>query len=198
MGTDKDHILNFSIPRGEVGERGSSGPQGLSGRDGQDGRSASVRVGTVTTLPAGSQATVVNTGTEYDAVFSFGIPRGNDGSTGPSGVVQDVQTSTDGVTWTSALVGNVAKVLITGGGGSVVDAPIQAIQKNGVTLPISNKTVNVTVPTAVSQLTQDVSYALSSSLANVATSGSYTDLTNKPTIPSVGSISESYIRSLFS
>lgn len=179
-GTSTDAVFNFTIPQGRTGERGSTGLQGPSGADGV---SPTVRVGNVSTLPAGSQATVTNSGTTSNVVLNFGIPRGNDGSTGPAGVVQDVQTSTDGVNWTSALVGNVAKVLITGGGGSVVDAPIQAIQKNGVTLPISNKTVNVTVPTAVSQLTQDVSYALSSSLSAVATSGSYTDLTNKPTIP---------------
>lgn len=41
---------------------------------------ASVAVGTVTTLPAGSEATVTNAGTTQDAVLNFGIPRGQDGT----------------------------------------------------------------------------------------------------------------------
>jgi len=41
---------------------------------------ASVAVGSVTTLPAGSSATVVNAGTTQDAVLNFGIPRGQDGT----------------------------------------------------------------------------------------------------------------------
>lgn len=44
-----------------------------------------VRVGTVTTLPAGSQATVANSGTVKDVVLDFGIPRGADGAKGASG-----------------------------------------------------------------------------------------------------------------
>lgn len=41
---------------------------------------ASVAVGTVTTLSAGSDATVTNAGTTQDAVLNFGIPRGQDGT----------------------------------------------------------------------------------------------------------------------
>ena len=40
---------------------------------------ADISIGTVTTLPAGSSATVVNSGTAQDAVLDFGIPRGQDG-----------------------------------------------------------------------------------------------------------------------
>lgn len=49
---------------------------------------ASVTVGTVTTLPAGSPATVTNVGTAQDVILDFGIPAGADGpqgSTGPTG-----------------------------------------------------------------------------------------------------------------
>lgn len=41
---------------------------------------ASVAVGSVTTLPAGSDATVTNAGTTQEAVLNFGIPRGQDGT----------------------------------------------------------------------------------------------------------------------
>ena len=61
---------------------------------------------------------------------------------------------------------------------------IDVIKVNNVTQPITDKTVNINVPTKVSDLTNDESYVKSSSLATVATSGSYNDLSNKPTIPS--------------
>ena len=55
---------------------------GTDGRDGTDGKSATVRIGTVTTLEPGSKATVSNAGTSTDAVLNFGIPRGADGEGG--------------------------------------------------------------------------------------------------------------------
>ena len=59
--------------------------------DGEKGDSATIAVGTVTTLPAGSPATVTNSGDENNAVFDFGIPqgakgdKGDTGATGPQG-----------------------------------------------------------------------------------------------------------------
>ena len=73
-------------PQGEpgpVGETGATGPRGLQGEQGPagaDGVSASISIGTVSTLPAGSPATVVNSGTETNAVLDFGIPQGIQGS----------------------------------------------------------------------------------------------------------------------
>lgn len=46
---------------------------------GDPGEAATIAVGTVTTLPAGSDATVTNVGTSEAAVFNFGIPKGADG-----------------------------------------------------------------------------------------------------------------------
>lgn len=77
---------------------------------------------------------------------------------------------------------------------------IESVKVNGTALSITGKAVNVPVPTKVSDLTNDTGYitGISSSmvitalgytpvnptsLATVATSGSYNDLTNKPTIP---------------
>ena len=57
-------IGNFKGPQGEQGEQGEAGK---------------VSVGEVNTLPAGSAATVQNTGTQENAVLKFGIPRGADG-----------------------------------------------------------------------------------------------------------------------
>lgn len=50
--------------------------QGAQGAQGEEGKAATVRVGTVTTLDAGMDATVTNVGTETDAIFDFAIPRG--------------------------------------------------------------------------------------------------------------------------
>lgn len=55
---------------------------GADGRDGVDGKAATVRIGMVTTLEPGSNATVSNVGTSTDAVLNFGIPRGADGEGG--------------------------------------------------------------------------------------------------------------------
>ena len=65
------------------------------------------------------------------------------------------------------------------------------IQKNGTTVKTftanasTNVTANITVPTKTSDITNDSNFVASGDLATVATSGSYNDLTNKPTIPEI-------------
>lgn len=65
------------------------------------------------------------------------------------------------------------------------------IQKNGSNVATftanqsGNATANITVPTKTSDITNDSNFVASGDLATVATSGSYNDLTNKPTIPTV-------------
>ena len=51
-----------------------------------DGEAATVEVGTVTTLPAGSPATVENVGSLTNAKFDFGIPKGDAGTTSWDGI----------------------------------------------------------------------------------------------------------------
>lgn len=92
-GTSSAAVLNFTIPRGDTG---------AAGQNGQDGAAASVSVGTTTTLPAGSSATVTNSGTSSAAVLNFGIPKGDTGATGPAGQgVVDYSTNevNTGVKW---------------------------------------------------------------------------------------------------
>ena len=48
-------------------------------------KAATVQVGTTTTGPAGSNASVTNSGTEYDAILNFTIPQGEQGIQGPAG-----------------------------------------------------------------------------------------------------------------
>ena len=47
--------------------------------------SITISIGTTTTLPAGSNATVTNSGTATDPIFNFGIPKGDTGAAGQDG-----------------------------------------------------------------------------------------------------------------
>lgn len=94
---------------------------------------------------------------------------------------------------------DLAAVATTGDYGDLQNTPTiptvnngtLTIKKNNTTVATfkanasANSTANITVPTKVSELTNDSSYAKSNELATVATSGSYNDLANKPTIPTV-------------
>lgn len=53
---------------------------------GPPGEGATIEIGTVTTLPPGSPATVTNSGTLTEAVFDFGVPEGEPGEDGAGGV----------------------------------------------------------------------------------------------------------------
>lgn len=64
-------------PQGPTGATGSQGPQGIQGIQGIPGVSPTVTVGTTTTLPPDTQATVTNSGTPTDLVLDFGIPEGS-------------------------------------------------------------------------------------------------------------------------
>lgn len=70
---------------GPQGPEGPEGPQGPQGPRGFRGEPATADAGTTTTLPPGSDATVVNSGTIFDAVFDFGIPTGPQGPQGIQG-----------------------------------------------------------------------------------------------------------------
>jgi len=54
----------------------------LKGDTGADGTSATVSIGTVTTVATGNSATVTNSGTSSVATFDFNIPRGSRGEPG--------------------------------------------------------------------------------------------------------------------
>jgi hypothetical protein len=67
-------------PKGETGAQGPTGQTGATGPAGADGVTPNVQVGTTTTLPAGSNATVSRRAGSPDAapIFDFGIPKGAD------------------------------------------------------------------------------------------------------------------------
>jgi len=62
--------------------KGDPGQDADPAEPGRDGAAATIQIGTVTTLPAGSRATVSNSGTTNAAVLNFGIPRGFPGFDG--------------------------------------------------------------------------------------------------------------------
>ena len=85
--TDSNNVytLNFVIPRGEKGDTGAAGTKGQDGAKGADGITPTLKVGTVTTLAAGSNATVTMSENNNEYTLNFGIPKGNKGDTGASG-----------------------------------------------------------------------------------------------------------------
>ena len=64
----KQNIQGCTIQRGAQGEQGEQGAQG------EQGDAATIEVGSVTTGNAGTDANVVNSGTQYAAVLDFTIP----------------------------------------------------------------------------------------------------------------------------
>ena len=87
--------FTFALPRGFDGGQGVPGIPGINGNDGGVGPQgppfANAIVDGVTSLNPGDPATV---GVAYDGTnvrFTFGIPRGNDGSPGAAGEVSSGQ-----------------------------------------------------------------------------------------------------------
>ena len=144
-GTEQEAIFDFGIPEGQKGETGSTGPRGEtgpSGKDGLPGAPASVRAGTVTTLPAGSQATVENAGTEQDAIFNFGIPRGQKGDKGDKGdpaseewgnITGNIKNQTD----LAEALDDKADIILCTASGDIVSIP------DGAPYPVEELTVDI-------------------------------------------------------
>lgn len=65
------------------------GAKGATGPTGADGKAATIRIGSVTTGAAGSNASVTNSGNSSSAILNFTIPKGDKGNTGPQGPAGD-------------------------------------------------------------------------------------------------------------
>jgi hypothetical protein len=109
--------FTFDIPRGSDGMNGSDGAQGPPGNDGSDGAQgepgndgpqgppfAQAVVDAVNTLEPWESATVDASFDGSNVHFTFGIPRGNDGSSGSDGAPGEVsqQQLDDAINGTSA------------------------------------------------------------------------------------------------
>lgn len=106
--------FTFDLPRGNNGADGSTGSDGQPGRDGMDGGPgppgpqgppfAQASVSGVTTLEPGQSATVDVSFDGTTVHFTFGIPRGSDGSSGSDGAPGEVTAGqlADAINGTSA------------------------------------------------------------------------------------------------
>ena len=90
---------------------------------GEKGAAATIAVGTTTTLDAGKDATVSNSGTSSAAVFNFGIPKGAKGDDGDPGSKGDPGPA-PGLQDPATAVSNVANK----SDGSVGDATVSVAQ----------------------------------------------------------------------
>lgn len=82
-----------------------------------------------------------------------------------------------------------AGTVYTPGDGIDITNDVISADVDGTTIGIDSTTKKIkslqVIPTKTSDLQNDSNFVVASSLATVATSGSYADLSNKPTIPSV-------------
>lgn len=192
-------------PRGIQGEQGERGVQGAQG---PAGTAATITIGNVTTSAPGTSAQVTNRGTSSAAVLDFVLPKGKDGADG--GVTVDdtlSSTSTNPVQNNviyNALLNKVGTDIFTGFTLMGATAPITWRQGSQVvgSLTASNYTGtalratqdgagNVITDTYTKKVDFDKTIselgvafqqkADKSDLADVATSGKYTDLLNRPT-----------------
>lgn len=192
-------------PRGIQGEQGERGVQGAQG---PAGTAATITIGNVTTSAPGTSAQVTNRGTSSAAVLDFVLPKGKDGADG--GVTVDdtlSSTSTNPVQNNviyNALLNKVGTDIFTGftllGGatnirwreGTQLIGSLNAANYNGTArAAIHDGEGNVITDTytkkadfdkTISQLGVAFQEKVDrSDLADVATSGKYTDLLNRPT-----------------
>jgi microcystin-dependent protein len=91
-----------TIPPGNLTTTSLPGPKGDQGIQGIPGVAATVDAGTTTTGPAGQNASVVNVGTQSQAVFNFTIPRGPTGPQGPQGAPGQAYNNTTTAAFTAA------------------------------------------------------------------------------------------------
>lgn len=125
-------------PQGPIGLTGAQGPVGSTGATGakgdkgDKGDAATIAVGTVVTGTPGTPAVIVNTGTPFDAVFDFIIPKGDPGVAGGTVTSVNGTGTVNGI----SLSGNVTSSGNLTLGGSLSNVSLTS-QVTG-TLPIAN------------------------------------------------------------
>lgn len=207
-------ISTASFIAGEVvgmrGPKGDKGDPGDTGQAGQDGVSPAV---TITEISGGNRVTI--TDADHPLGQTFDVMDGADGADG-----QDGSDGADGYSPSASVskVGNKATITITDKSGTTTadiydgtgSGTVTDVTQNGTSV-LDGSVAKVTVPTKVSDLTNDSgfittetdptvpswakqstkpSYSYSEisgtpTLATVATSGDYTDLSNTPTLATV-------------
>lgn len=192
---------------GETGATGPQGAQGVQGLQGPAGSAATITIGSVTTSAPGTSANVTNSGTSSAVVLDFVLPKGKDGADG--GVTVDdalSSTSTNPVqnkAIYNALLDKVGTDIFSGftllGGatkimwreGTQFIGSINAANYNGTARAATHDgagniiTDTYTKKADFDKIIGELGVAFQekvdrSDLADVATSGKYTDLLNKP------------------
>lgn len=150
----KTHALTLAV-RGRCPRRSSSvswnerGPDGVAGKSGRPGRPATVSIGTVTTEPTGSPATVTDTGSATNAILNFGLPAGPAGATGATGAAgADSGPTAYGEVWMGsstaelAVSGNSRDIVNVGGGDGLAAVQVTGCSTSGLADPVINVTAN--------------------------------------------------------
>ena len=144
--------------------KGATGATGAQGAKGDTGDAATIQVGSVTTVPYGQTANVVNSGTEQAAILDFQIPQGR-----PGEQTTDMQNLTLGAITTSAAsfpvpaVGETGKVLW----GKVVKWFSDMSALVATKLNVANVVNNLTTTDSGYALDARQGKALNDSLSNV-------------------------------
>ena len=99
-GTPEAPVISLGIPAGQKGDPGTPGTNGT------DGQTPNITIGTVETLPAGSDATASITGQTPNLTLNLGIPQGPAGDPGAAATITIGETIT-GAPGTQASVENV-------------------------------------------------------------------------------------------
>lgn len=190
-------------PKGDTGPIGPQGPKGETGAVGPQGEAATVTIGTVTTGAPGTNAIVTNSGTTSEAVFNFTIPRGDTGAAGAGtgDMLSADYDSTSTVKDKGGIPAYVSNAIETESpvksvNGKTGDVVIESASKWGeiggtlsnqtdLQSALNGKQATITDLAAIRAGASEGATAVQpGDLATVATSGSYSDLTNKPVIDS--------------
>lgn len=86
VGTNKDVILNFTIPKGEKGEQGPKGDVGPRGLPGEIGISQAITIDGTETVEPDEPAEVQDDFDRNIHHLTFYIPKGEKGDVGPQGI----------------------------------------------------------------------------------------------------------------
>ena len=195
---EDDRTSTFNIKNGSKGSTGAQGPAGQDGQDGHDG--VGIDDITIEQSTFDGQPNVVTVHLSDETTKTFNVYNGHTGATGTAGILHTNNSTAVSPGPGSESMSNdirLHKISKTGNYNDLLNKPtIPAaandttitIQKNGTTVNTftlnqsSPKTVNIPVPTTVAELSDASNYVLASSLATVATSGSYYDLDDTPII----------------
>ena len=148
---------------------------------GDTGITPNLQVGTVTTGNPGTSAEVTLTGTPEEPVLNLKIPKGDTGATGPAGANGKDYVLTEADKQEIA-----GMVKVPGGVGAAIDDTTPSTTTTYSSRKIES-VVSALNQANAQQDTEIAKKANDADLAKVAKSGSYDDLTGKPTIPTVPS-----------